>query len=133
MAIGGFLSTICMDKMELHIGEKVRKALRKSGMSDSEFARGIGQARQNVSHILNRSSMDSELLFQISGLLQVDFFKYYSELLANPNPPELTGEMDPVELQIALQELRITKVSLEAAQKEIGYLKEIIDLLKGRA
>lgn len=118
--------------MKVHIGEKVRKALRKAGMSDSEFARGIGQARQNVSHILNRSSMDSELLFQISGLLQVDFFKYYSELLANPGPPELPGEMDPKELQPLFQELQLTKISLEAAQKEIGYLKEIVELLKSR-
>jgi transcriptional regulator with XRE-family HTH domain len=121
-----------MEKMKVHIGEKVRKALRKAGMSDSEFARGIGQARQNVSHILNRSSMDSELLFQISGLLQVDFFKYYSESLANPGPPELPGEMDPKELQPLFQELQLTKISLEAAQKEIGYLKEIVELLKSR-
>jgi transcriptional regulator with XRE-family HTH domain len=64
--------------MAIHIGQLIEARLDAMGITKSEFARRINRARQNVSDIINRPSVDTELLLLICNALEYDFFQYYS-------------------------------------------------------
>ena len=66
-----------MAKQILHIGKKIEEIKTEKGMSDAELGRRINKTRQNVSDIYNRSSIDTQQLFEISKALGHDFFIYY--------------------------------------------------------
>lgn len=119
--------------MQVHIGKRVEAAWQASGMSAAEFAKRIGQHRQNVRDIFGRATMDTGLLMTISAALGVDFFTPYSEALGLTEAPVAQPPAD-VPAQVAALELALTKsqAELAAAQREIGYLQEIVALLRQR-
>ena len=71
------------------------------GMTISEFARRINKSRETTYDILRRKTMDTGLLFNISTVLEHDFFQYYTPL----------------------------KEKVEKLEKEIIMFKKIIDRL----
>ena len=66
---------------EIHIGEDIRKELKRQGRSVVWFADAIHSDRSNTYKMLKKKSIDLELLMQISELLQHDFLKDCSEKL----------------------------------------------------
>lgn len=114
--------------MSLHIGKLIEKRLEYVGMSKSEFARRINRARQNVNDILNRQSIDTELLASISRALRYDFFQVYMEQLkdeADMERPdgelaEMLGRLHEME-----KEQLSLKLKLESAQREIELLRDL--------
>ena len=63
------------------IGELIKRELKKQGKTSVWLAEGLGCHRTNVYKINDRSTIDSGMLFHISQLLKVDFFKIYSDAL----------------------------------------------------
>ena len=63
--------------MSVHIGNRIEKRVKELGMSKAEFGRRIQTSRQNVSLILQKSSINTDLLDKISGVLDFDFFQFY--------------------------------------------------------
>ncbi len=63
-----------------NIGEKIREQLLIRKMSVAEFARLINADRNNAYHIFKRKSIDTELLFKISVILNYDFFQHFQPL-----------------------------------------------------
>lgn len=121
--------------MQIHIGKVIEKEWRKGRMSGSGFAGAIGHARQNLRAILGRETMDTGLLYRISEVLGRDFFKVYSDRLAGAGVTEGVVEEvevkgEEMEVMRLRMELAVKVAELEAAQKEIGYLKEIVELLR---
>ena len=128
--------------MELHIGHLIKEKLEKSGMKKSEFARRINKTSQNVYDIFERKSIDTSLLAHISEVLEYNFFELLSYHLvsANLNGNEL-NEMaskynSAKELVQALhnkqREHELCIFETKQLQKEISYLKQINDLLRGK-
>ena len=63
---------------KIHIGKKIKDVWRKSRLKGTEFASLINRDRQVIYDIFKRESIDTELLQQISKVLNHDFFLYYS-------------------------------------------------------
>jgi transcriptional regulator with XRE-family HTH domain len=67
----------------VNIGEKIKEQLIVKKMSVADFAKKINTDRNNAYHIFKRKSIDTELLFKISVILNFDFFKFYQPLPDN--------------------------------------------------
>lgn len=65
----------------IHIGELIEKELHRQERSVTWFANKLCCDRTNVYKIFKKQSIDTELLLRISGILNCDFFKYYSQAL----------------------------------------------------
>lgn len=64
--------------MIIHIGEIIRKKLAEEERSSAWLARKLFMDPSNVSKLLQRSSINTDLLLRISTVLHEDFFEYYS-------------------------------------------------------
>ena len=65
----------------IHIGQIIRQELRNKGYTLSWLARELNCSRSNVYKFLDKASLDTSLLLQISLLIGVDFFQYYTDEL----------------------------------------------------
>lgn len=65
----------------LVIGERIKQELKRQGKTSVWLAEQLGCHRTNIYKVYNRASIDTGMLFHISKLLNVDFFKMYSEAL----------------------------------------------------
>jgi len=128
--------------MEIHIGQLIKARLEETGMKKSEFARRINRTSQNVYDIFQRKSIDTDLLANISHILDCNFFEPYSmaQQLQHPKLP-MANEMaqrygSPANMAVALatseQELSSCRERIEQLGKEIAYLSEINALLKNK-
>jgi|GEM_PF-5441786 len=62
----------------VNLGESIRNKVEELGLSQAEFARRIGMARQNVTKmVFERASIDTNLLCRISEELECNFFDYF--------------------------------------------------------
>ena len=61
----------------VHIGSLVNLRLKQLGMTKAEFARRINKTPQNIHDLLNRESVDTNLLVIISEVLNYNFFKTF--------------------------------------------------------
>ena len=105
--------------MKVHIGKKIKEAVKKSGMSVTEFAKKVNYSRRNVYSIFDKESVDTAILKKIGEVLQYDFFVDYSASIHKHAQSQVADP--PAEYgQTRVQEL----------EKEVKYLKEIIFLLK---
>lgn len=71
--------------MKLDIGEIIKQEYEKSGLTISQFARMINKERTVVYNLFKRQYIDTDLLFQICMVLNVDLFRLFSEKLREEN------------------------------------------------
>ena len=64
---------------KIHIGEQIRKLLAKEGRSITWLAAKLNYERANIYKLLDRQSIDTDLLSRISIVLEHDFFACYSK------------------------------------------------------
>lgn len=97
---------------KVKIGDLIRKEVEARGMKVSHFAKMINRTRQNVHNIFGRSTIDTDLLYEISKALNRDFFSEFStalnkedvsnsSVLAN-SPTEYSASKEGVHLHIHL-------------------------------
>ncbi len=67
-------------KETIHIGQLIREKLQQEERSGAWLARKLSMDASNVSKILQRQYIDTELLLRISDILNEDFFDKYSAL-----------------------------------------------------
>jgi transcriptional regulator with XRE-family HTH domain len=108
--------------MKMHIGKKIQEAVKKSGLSVTEFAEKINYSRRNIYSIFEKESIDTSLLLKISDVLGHDFFVHYNTDKKSSKTqvaePSGVGEYN---------ENRVREMI-----KEIEYLKEINGLLRSQ-
>jgi transcriptional regulator with XRE-family HTH domain len=116
--------------MLLPIGNLIQKKLKESGLSNAEFARKLNCTSQNVVNILNRDSLDTALLMEISLILNHSFFLYY-EILVKNKQSNLAEKMVLAEAKKAPEKENglSLKEEMEYLNLHINYLKEINQLL----
>lgn len=62
----------------INLGELIREKVTEKGLSDAEFARSVGIARQNVRKtVFEKASLDTNLLCEISEVLECNLFDYF--------------------------------------------------------
>lgn len=66
----------------IHIGHIIQEELRLQGRSVAWLARQLGTSRMACYRLFHSYSIDTQVLFKISGLLGRDFFAVYSRKLA---------------------------------------------------
>ena len=67
-----------MKFQEVHIGSLIKAEVKHCGMTFTEFAKCIGIQRQNVERkVFSQPGLNTDLLVQISEVLNFDFFKYF--------------------------------------------------------
>ena len=69
----------------MHIGEAIRKELERQGKTVVWFAEQLSYTRANIYKIFEKSSIDTELLYRISSVLNLDFFKFYTDRMQKDN------------------------------------------------
>ena len=74
----------------LSIGPIIEAELRRQERTVAWFSRKIHCDRRNIYDIFHRDSIDTSLLFKISGVLGVDFFHLYSSELEHSGNQEIT-------------------------------------------
>lgn len=111
--------------MKIHIGKKIKEAVKKSGMSVTEFAAKINYSRRNIYSIFEKESVDTSLLIKISEVLEQDFFTHYNAGSKKYVPAQ--GQVAEPSGVLEYNENRIRELV-----KEIEYLKEINALLKSQ-
>ena len=65
----------------IHIGHLIKQELQKQGYTVTWLTKELNCSRSNVYKIFDKPTLDTALLMQLSKLLDVDFFQYYSEEL----------------------------------------------------
>lgn len=120
--------------MAIHIGKVIRKHLEEAGMTKSEFARRLETSPQNIYGIFKRRSLDTDLLKNISRILNYDFFQYYSSsaLVVHDEKAPYGKErvLTAIDLQKEVEKLR---KEVDVLRNENQYLKEIHQLMKEKA
>ena len=67
-----------MKFQEIHIGSLIKAEVKHRGMTFTEFAKCIGIQKQNVERqVFSQQGLNTDLLIQISEVLDFDFFKYF--------------------------------------------------------
>ena len=80
-----------MEYQKIHIGSLIKSEVKRRKMTFTEFAGCIGIQRQNVERkVFSKQGLDTELLIQISEVLDFDFFKYFQNK-ATCNNQQLYG------------------------------------------
>lgn len=63
---------------KVNIGEIIRRKVDEKGLSHKRFAEMIGKHRQNVNkYVFEKTSIDTNLLCDISEVLECNLFNYY--------------------------------------------------------
>lgn len=64
---------------DMHFGKTLEKTLREQGRSVTWFADQLCCTRPNIYKLFRKESVDTNLVYRISKILQYDFFKKLSE------------------------------------------------------
>lgn len=65
----------------MHIGSIIQEKVEASDMSITEFSNRLKKSRSHVYLIFKREHLNTEVLVQISEILQDDLFIHYSNYL----------------------------------------------------
>lgn len=106
---------------EVNIGEQIKSKMQELGLNKARLARKLETSNQNLTHILEKTSLDTAKLARIGEVLDYDFFQYY-------RPEDITpeGEKAVLEERVAsLVKLLAEKDKLiEEKERTISILME---------
>ena len=71
-----------------NIGALILQKLKENGQAVSWLAEKVNSDRSNFYRILKRKHIDTQLLMNISQVLNIDFFASFSEYLSNTKTKE---------------------------------------------
>lgn len=63
----------------VHIGKRIEQVFTEKGMTKGNFADRVGVHRNTVKTLFEQAHIDSQLLYQVSKVLDFDFFTILSE------------------------------------------------------
>lgn len=66
------------EEQHIHIGKEIEARINQLNMNKTEFAKLIGTSKQNVNRILEKSSLDTNILQKYGDVLGCNFFTLYT-------------------------------------------------------
>jgi hypothetical protein len=66
---------------EVNIGAEVKKVAKTRRMTSASIAKKLGNTRSNMNHIFKRKAIDTDLLYELSIILDFNFFDLYADSL----------------------------------------------------
>lgn len=123
----------------IHIGKEIEKRLQNLKISKTEFGRRIGIPQQNVNRIIDKDTIDTGKLLQISNALNFNFFELYCDpheevhTEGDLSPASGSGDVEVIVGDAVLME-RVKSLNTLIAEKDerIAELKERIEELKNK-
>jgi hypothetical protein len=80
-------------KDKIHIGEIISQKLKEEGRTKKWLAEQVHCDQSNFCKMLQKPSMDTNLLLHISLILRIDFFSLFSDYCAdNRQDSKITGK-----------------------------------------
>jgi transcriptional regulator with XRE-family HTH domain len=119
--------------MAIHIGKRIKEELYRQNISVSDFAKKINKSRNVIYNIFERVSIDTELLNKIGKILNCDFFSLYSNQKEFQNNMVKHFHTDGHNVNYYSEQLSILLNQNGVLEKEIIYLKKIIDLMERKS
>ncbi|MDX3913812.1 MAG: helix-turn-helix transcriptional regulator [Pseudosphingobacterium sp.] len=118
------------------IGVAIKEEVRKSNMTQDDFADAMGMSLRNVANLFNKEHIPHDQLIKASKVLKKDFLKLYSEYLHSKYPELDSYSSGPIvaEEKQHIYEARVHEISFqlnikgtfEKVQKEMPDLIRII-------
>lgn len=109
--------------MPIHIGQKIKEITEKRGIAKAELGRRLNMSSTNVHKIFKRESIDTNLLENLSILLEHNFFAYYVEDL----PILIQNANNNINSTISQN---INNGEVESLREKVNMLEKIIDLME---
>jgi transcriptional regulator with XRE-family HTH domain len=107
--------------MEEKIGEIIKKVALAQGLSQAELGKLINLTKQGVASIYKRSTIDIELLKEISAKLNHDFLSYYLR-------EEPFKTFQEIQTRNWIEEIEKLKAELQMKDELIEKDREILNL-----
>lgn len=110
----------------IHAGRLLRDHIQRKGLNQAEIARRSFMTPQTLSGILNRASIQLETLVRLSVVMEHDFFKDISALLAASkvaDPPE--------EYIIQRPDRQPVRFTIEVHRDDVETITRLAELLRG--
>ena len=64
---------------KVNLGEIIEELVSEKGLSNAQFAKSIGMARQNIRvSVFQKHSLDTDLVCRINEVLDCNLFDYYT-------------------------------------------------------
>lgn len=130
-----------MAQKTVHIGLAIDKKLQELKMSKTEFGRRIGIPQQNVNRILEKDTIDTGKLVQISEALNFNFFTLYCDeepkvevkTEGDYSPASDEGDVTVIVGDAVLAErVKLLQQLIKEKNERIDELKERIEELKAK-
>ncbi len=130
-----------MAQKTVHIGLAIDKKLQELKMSKTEFGRRIGIPQQNVNRILEKDTIDTGKLVQISEALNFNFFTLYCDeepkvevkTEGDYSPASDEGDVTVIVGDAVLAErVKLFQQLIKEKDERINELKERIEELKAK-
>ena len=67
--------------MQIHIGHIIHDELHRQSRTNQWLADQLSVDRSTVQRLFNKPSIDTQILYRVSRVLDTDFFAYYSNYL----------------------------------------------------
>jgi len=114
--------------MEIFIGNEIRRVMEEKRIPVARLAEVLEMHSGSVSRLYGYRSIQTDVLQKISVELGVDFFEFYSRDL-NFKKEVVAVTSCEKKLEEKTAELEVLKKEMEGFKREMGYLKQINELL----
>jgi len=125
--------------MAISIGLLIKEVAQGKGLSQKQFGEKINRTKQGVASIYRRSTIDTELLRDITEELDHDFFAYYYEQeplksFREKEIAEWTTKIDDLNQELSLKDQLLAKNEeiLSLQRKYIAELEAKVARLEGK-
>ena len=71
----------------MHIGKLIREKVKEKHKTSVWLAQQMSYSRTNIYKLYDKKSIDTDVLFRISAILDFDFFSLYSEHMLKGDCP----------------------------------------------
>ena len=71
----------------MHIGKLIREKVKEQNKTSVWLAQQMSYSRTNIYKLYDKKSIDTDVLFRISAILNFDFFSLYTEEICKGDCP----------------------------------------------
>lgn len=104
-----------MKSTNIHIGENILAVMGQKGITKANLARLLSIKPQSVDYLLKRKSIDTDTLYNVSVVLDFDFFQLYR--INQTNQEQTNFDINPakakIQVEIMLEMEDIIKLNLK--------------------
>ena len=108
------IKKVIMKLSKIHIGEKINEVLCQKGISKAQLARLLGIKPQSVDYLLKRKSIDTDMMYNVSEILEYDFSELFrlNQTKCNQINFDINPEKTKILVEISVNKEDISKLNI---------------------